>query len=182
MRRFQPVMNIIALDDLPAQPWKNGGGVTREIARREDEEGLLWRLSLADVDRDGPFSIFDGRERILTVVEGAGLRLRCANAVIEALPGVPVAFSGETPIDSELVSGPVRDLNLIYDPRRAHASVTRLGAGRHQTRALGILPLGAALLIAGVGVVAPGSFAFAEGQEIEIEVPPDGAALVVEIA
>jgi hypothetical protein len=174
-------MKMIAFNNLPAQPWKNGGGVTREIARRDDASGLLWRLSFADVDRDGAFSIFTGAERVLTVVEGAGLRLRHAGGVIDARPGVPVAFSGETPINGELVSGPVRDFNLIYDPKRVRASVTRMKTGRRQIRAFGVLPLGAALTLVGDGAVAPDSFAFAEGRPIEIDVPPGGGALVVTI-
>jgi hypothetical protein len=174
-------MKMIAFNNLPAQPWKNGGGVTREIARRDDASGLLWRLSFADVDRDGAFSIFTGAERVLTVVEGAGLRLRHAGGVIDARPGVPVAFSGETPINGELVSGPVRDFNLIYDPKRVRASVKRVETGRHKMHVFGVLPLGAALQVAGDGAIAPGSFALAEGRPIEIEVPPGGAALVVAI-
>ena len=56
-------------------PWKNGGGVTHEIAKSEEDGAWLWRLSIAEVATDGPFSAFLGLSRILTVIEGEGLQL-----------------------------------------------------------------------------------------------------------
>jgi environmental stress-induced protein Ves len=134
-------MKVIDIASLPPSPWRNGGGVTREIARCEDDAGLIWRLSVADVGADGPFSLFPGASRILTVIEGAGLRLRHAGGVIEAAPGVPVSFSGETPIDCTQIAGPVRDFNVIFDARRARLCVARLETGEHRLRAHG-RPLG----------------------------------------
>ena len=50
---------IIRRRDYHAAPWRNGGGVTFEIAREPQGEGAFeWRLSLAQVDRTGPFSDF----------------------------------------------------------------------------------------------------------------------------
>jgi environmental stress-induced protein Ves len=46
-------------------PWKNGGGETTEIAVFPDGAGLSdfdWRVSMARVDGDGPFSSFPGIE------------------------------------------------------------------------------------------------------------------------
>lgn len=177
-------MKIFMLDDLPAQPWKNGGGVTREIARLSDDKGMLWRLSLADVDRDGPFSHFPGATRILTVVEGAGLRLRHDSGVIEATLGRPVRFSGDLAIDCDLVSGSVRDFNLIFDPARVAADVARLEPGRHRrARAFGVLPLLAPCMTLKIGAVAPGAFAQFEAHDlpIEIDVKDGAAALLVSI-
>ncbi|MEQ1929562.1 MAG: HutD family protein [Parvularculaceae bacterium] len=153
-------MKLIAIADIPPTPWKNGGGVTREIAVRADEKGFIWRLSVADVGRNGPFSMFPGLLRILTVIAGDGLRLRHAGGVLEANRGNPVSFDGDTPIDCELVSGPVRDFNLIYDPKRAAMSVERLEAGTHRVlrgRPLGLLPVGAPCEASGA-VVPAGSF------------------------
>ncbi|XES00502.1 HutD family protein [Streptomyces sp. S1D4-11] len=56
-------------------PWKNGGGVTREIVawpEGADMGDFEWRVSLADVGGDGPFSAFADVDRILTMVEGGG--------------------------------------------------------------------------------------------------------------
>ena len=72
-------MRLVRRADLTPRPWKNGGGVTREIAAHPPEAGLDgfdWRLSMADVASDGPFSAFPGIDRTLTVIEGAGARSR----------------------------------------------------------------------------------------------------------
>ena len=116
-------MRLIAPDQFLTQPWKNGGGVTHEIARAEEDGALLWRLSIAEVATDGPFSTFPGLTRILTVIEGAGLHLHTPDSRLDALPLKPVRFSGDMPIDSRLIDGPVRDFNLIWDATRRAATV-----------------------------------------------------------
>lgn len=103
-------------------PWKNGGGVTREIAVHPPGAAMddfAWRISLADVAADGPFSAFPGVDRILTVIEGGGLLLDLAGKVVR-LDGdaPPLAFAGETPVSATLGEGPIRDLNLMV--RRGH--------------------------------------------------------------
>ena len=104
-------------------PWKNGGGITHEIAREEDARGLLWRLSIAEVAASGPFSRFEGLSRILTVTQGAGLVLETPEGDIEARPLEPVAFSGDLAVTGRLRAGPVRDLNVIHDAGRIEAAV-----------------------------------------------------------
>lgn len=118
------MFKIIRPEAFIATQWKNGGGVTREVARRDDDRGLLWRLSIADVASDGPFSRFDGLSRILTVIDGAGLRLAIPDGVLMAPPLKPVAFAGDVPVDCTLIGGAVRDFNLIYDATRIGATVT----------------------------------------------------------
>ncbi|NQV99279.1 MAG: HutD family protein [Rhodospirillales bacterium] len=108
-----------------AMAWKNGGGHTREIATCSDSAGLLWRLSLADVTADGPYSRFPGMRRILTVTTGAGTRLmdtRSGNSQT-ALPLRPASFDGDQAIRGELINGPVQNFNVIYDPLRVSACV-----------------------------------------------------------
>ena len=122
-------MRVIPPETFKTTPWKNGGGVTHEIAREAAGDGYAWRLSLAEVERDGPFSAFPGMARILTVVEGAGMRLVHADGVIEAPPLQPVLFSGELAVAGACIDGPVRNLNLIYDPKLVMASVTCLKSG-----------------------------------------------------
>lgn len=61
-----------------AAVWKNGGGVTREIAVFPEGAGMddfVWRASLAEVAADGPFSAFPGIDRTITLAEGAGMDL-----------------------------------------------------------------------------------------------------------
>lgn len=68
-------MKLIRYADLLETPWKNGGGVTRTIAARTEDDATLWRLSMADVAQGGPFSNFAGLTRSLTVVSGDGMVL-----------------------------------------------------------------------------------------------------------
>ncbi len=118
-------MRIITPDNFRAMPWKNGGGVTHEIAKEEVLGALIWRLSVAEVTSDGPFSAFPGLMRILTVISGAGLTLRTDDGVMVAEPFAPLRFPGDLPVASERIAGDVRDLNVIFDPRRVEARVTR---------------------------------------------------------
>ena len=104
------------MSELVEVPWKNGGGVTREIAARRRGDALVWRLSMADVASDGPFSRFDGLSRILIVIAGNGMELTGPAISLQADYGVPVRFDGGLAIASRLKAGPLRDLNLMFDP------------------------------------------------------------------
>lgn len=117
--------------------WRNGGGSTTEIAIEPEGAGLqagppfLWRLSMARVHKDGPFSCFAGYDRTLVLLEGAGVRLdfgAAAPPVTLAAPLSAVAFAGEWSTDCRLLDGPVRDFNLMVDRKR--------GAGRVEVFAL----------------------------------------------
>jgi environmental stress-induced protein Ves len=105
-----------------AMPWRNGGGTTWEIAQGGfgGEEGWHWRLSRAEIARNGPFSVFPHIDRVLTVIEGAGITLRLDDAAPRTLyTGHEVRFAGETSVDCNLSDGPTRDLNLMVDRRAA---------------------------------------------------------------
>lgn len=116
-------MQILRKEDLIPVPWKNGGGMTREVQRKDGPNQWLWRISIADVDESGPFSRFEGLARILTVFHGEGMELHHALGVLTARPLIPVGFSGETPINGHLLKGAVRDLNVIFDPTCITAKV-----------------------------------------------------------
>lgn len=119
-------MNIIRFAELVEVPWRNGGGITREIASAHEGGVLLWRVSMADVAVDGAFSDFNGLMRILTVIGGAGMHLVTPKVTLPALPGVPVRFDGGIPVNSVLLDGPLRDLNLFFAPDRISGSVVRI--------------------------------------------------------
>lgn len=124
-------MHIIRRSAFTTVPWKNGGGITHEVAKAEADGRLLWRLSLAEVASEGPFSLFPGLARILTVIEGAGMDLLSpAGAVVHPLPLlVPVGFSGDEALSGRLRDGPCLDFNLIYDPQRFEAMAEVISGG-----------------------------------------------------
>lgn len=94
-------------------PWANGRGTTIEMIREDGPDGgLLWRLSMASVIEDGPFSSFPGIERNLTVMSGPGFDLVGAGR-ITAAPLRPVAFPGDVPIAASGVTAPCEDFNVM---------------------------------------------------------------------
>lgn len=98
-------------------PWKNGGGLTREIVVEPAKgERFSYRLSIADVATDGPFSHFEGYDRHIMLLDGVGMTLDAGvRGRFQLVPFVPHAFSGDWDVIGTLASGPVRDLNLIVD-------------------------------------------------------------------
>jgi environmental stress-induced protein Ves len=98
----------------PPRPWRNGGGLTRELFTDAPGEGWRVRLSLADITRDGPFSAFPGTTRWFSVVEGAGVWLGDGGGAIALAPGDPPwRFDGALAPACRLRGGPTRDLNLM---------------------------------------------------------------------
>lgn len=126
------------LTTCPAQPWKNGGGTTQELAAGRKGDTLLWRLSMAQITANGPFSVFPGLTRIQTIVGGQGLRLSGMNQTISVAPLLPVVFNGAVPFECALKDGPCQALNLMFDPALVQADVSVLSGpatqvGRDET-------------------------------------------------
>jgi environmental stress-induced protein Ves len=106
--------NVVNLADIPATPWRNGGGVTRELAMWPDAGDWAWRMSVADVDKSGPFSKFEGIERWFAVLEGAGVQLEVAGVPHRVTAAdAPLLFDGAAATDCELIDGKTRDFNLM---------------------------------------------------------------------
>lgn len=112
---------LLRAADYPRMPWKNGAGSTLEIARDAGDglDGFGWRLSIADVGESGGFSAFTGYQRVITVLEGAGMCLTVDGQRSRDLTALDAfAFDGGSTVDCELIDGPIRDFNLIYSPQR----------------------------------------------------------------
>lgn len=125
-------MHILRAADRTATPWKNGGGVTREVAAwppGADMGSFDWRVSLADVAADGPFSTFPSVDRVLTVIKGQGLELSVGGAVTRLEGGAPFAFPGEATVTARLTAGPIRDLNVMVRRGAWRAQVARWSGG-----------------------------------------------------
>lgn len=112
------------------QPWKNGAGVTREIAVGPEGAAFTdfdWRFSLAEVEHDAPFSAFPGIDRWIVLLRGAGMRLRSDNGELDHRldhPLAPFHFSGDTPLSATLVGGPSSDFNVMTRRGAWSAKVT----------------------------------------------------------
>ncbi|MEU7824864.1 HutD family protein [Catellatospora sp. NPDC049133] len=107
-------VTLLPAVDRIAVAWRNGGGITREIfVQPAGAEEFRWRLSIADVVVDGPFSAFPGYRRVITVLTGAGMRLTVDGAGHDVGPLEPFEFDGGAQTSCSLPGGPITDLNLI---------------------------------------------------------------------
>jgi uncharacterized protein len=128
--------NIVSLDEVLPQPWRNGGGITRELLAWPAVAGWRLRLSVADVQAAGPFSHFDGLERWFAVLEGEGVVLRIGHDEHALTRGdAPFRFDGGLNVECFPRGGTTRDFNLMAPPGCAQLSRLRgrrslaLGAG-----------------------------------------------------
>lgn len=116
-------MQVLKFTELKDVPWKNGGGITRSIAEGLVTDQVAWTISRADVAQDGPFSDFAGMIRILTVVSGREMTLESPEGVMEATLWAPIRFDGGLSVSSRLTSGPLTDLNLMFNPMHCDGEV-----------------------------------------------------------
>lgn len=108
---------VVELDDVPATPWRNGGGTTQVLLAWPHADEWRARISIAAVTSDGPFSRYPGAERWFSVVEGAGVRLQVGGGTqILTSDSEPFRFSGHADVECTLIAGPTRDLNLMSVP------------------------------------------------------------------
>jgi environmental stress-induced protein Ves len=121
-------MRILRAADREALPWKNGGGITREVMAWPAGAGMddfHWRVSMAEVREAGPFSRFENVDRILAVLQGH-LVLTFTDFEIDIQPGDdPFPFAGDEPCEGRPIGGPVMDLNVMVRWGNAFAHVAR---------------------------------------------------------
>ncbi len=107
-------MRLVREADVTPVPWRNGGGLTRELLAWPSPNDWRLRLSVADVAQDGPFSPYPGVTRVFAVLQGAGVVLDFAGATHTVRPGdAPLVFDGEAAPGCRLLDSPVRDFNLM---------------------------------------------------------------------
>ena len=137
-------MRLLDSTDFRQMPWANGGGNTCELLRlphpRQAERFAL-RLSIATVAQGGPFSRFEGIDRHLLLLDGAGMALRFAGeeqeVVLDQALQAPIRFAGETAVQCRLLGGSLRDFNPMTarDCGASSVDLMQLGAGQTCTLA-----------------------------------------------
>ena len=111
-------MQILPKSGFKSMPWKNGGGETIEIMtwpQGSDLSQFEWRISMAVVATDGPFSLFPEIDRHLAILKGNGLTLSVGDTPPVPLTrdGKAFAFAGDSPTTATLTDGPITDLNVM---------------------------------------------------------------------
>lgn len=149
-------MNILRAQDHSRMPWKNGKGETIQIGIYPDNASLEdfdWRVSIATVDTDGPFSQFPGIDRVISILTGDGVVLSVAGHDPARLTtdSDPFAFPADVASSAALIAGPITDLNVMVRRTEFAANVRRLrveGSGEVQATA------GTTLILCAEGQVA----------------------------
>lgn len=122
-------------------PWRNGLGATRELAARTGPDGrLLWRISVASLNRDTPFSAFPGLDRLFVAL--GPVRLEIDGESHTLTHGDQVRFAGEAAVRA-FVSSPTRALNVMTQRSAAQARVVLRDTGRRAMAADFTIDLGA---------------------------------------
>jgi len=123
------VQQLRAADRIP-KPWRNGGGITREIAAWPPDatlENFDWRVSMAEVREPGPFSRFPAVDRVLTILHGTlSLAIAGRPAVTLTPEAPPFHFPGDIACTGEPIAGPVLDLNVMARRDRFSAEMRRI--------------------------------------------------------
>lgn len=124
-------MKVLRSADHKRMPWKNGGGETVEIAISPDGAGLAdfdWRVSMATVATDGPFSSFPGIDRTLSILEGNGMQLfiEGREPVLLTQASDPLFFPADVPVAAKLTDGTITDLNVMTRRERLRHNLLRL--------------------------------------------------------
>lgn len=112
-------IEVRPLASLAVERWRNGGGVTRTLAA----DGNRWRISLAEVERNGPYSRFDGISRLSLVLRGNGLTLRDRDTVVMLKTFEAVEYDGAADWSATLIDGPVTALNVMTSKGRYRVKV-----------------------------------------------------------
>lgn len=136
MSTHRPSWRVVGPADRRVVQWANGRGTTAIVTRVPDTDEWAWRLSLADVVEDGPFSSLPGIDRWIAVARGGRMALQAGapdefmSTVLDETHGA-VSFSGDGDTSCRVLDGPLVDVNLMLRRGRAAGAldVQELGAG-----------------------------------------------------
>lgn len=108
-------MTTLAPATYRRMPWKNGLGETTELVRAPLEGDPDWRISIARVTGDGPFSHYPGYDRVILALDGDGMVITHHDTGTEVAIGVlePWDFSGDLTTSCVVRGEPFRDFNVF---------------------------------------------------------------------
>lgn len=118
--------------DHASMPWPNGAGVTHEVVRFPADGDFQWRISLADIDNDCPFSVMPGVDRGIVLMEGQHMVLANAEESIRVDELVAFNYPGEVAFDCTLPAGPAKDLNIMSRREFFTSETVVLGPRSHK--------------------------------------------------
>lgn len=153
------LLGIVRFAELPAIPWRNGGGVTREVVASgasvasggSGPQDFDWRISIADVSQSGPFSAFPGVDRVITLVGGERMDLVIDGVVHVLGLHESLSFDGASQASCSLPAGPTRDLNVMT--RRDRLSSAVAVRDLSETRPIAVSGSQVVVLLTGTAVV-----------------------------
>lgn len=133
-------VHLVQTRDVPPVPWRNGGGLTRELLAWPTPQDWVLRVSVAEIESDGPFSAYPGIDRWLVVLDGEGVRLmQGSEAPLELGPqSEPHHFDGASAPACTLVDGAARDLNMMLRRGQAAGEFEPVVAGEPRFCAAGV--------------------------------------------
>ena len=122
------MIRLLQISDYRRTRWKNDGGWTTEIASAPmpaPASGFQWRVSIAEIERNGPFSLFPGIDRDLLLLTGKGIELDINDTPPQRLDRrfQHIRFAGEDQVDCRLLAGPTCDFNVMAARGRVSAEV-----------------------------------------------------------
>ena len=123
------VVRVQRFGEYRPMPWTNGRGTSYEVVRGGGDD-WSWRVAIAPVMEDGPFSSLPGVDRWLAVIDDAPIVLAIDGAECVAHRGEVVAFAGESQVTAHLPGGPTRDCGLMVRRGAATGCMHVAGPGR----------------------------------------------------
>lgn len=169
------------LRSVPATPWKNGGGSTRELVcwpPGAGTEAFGWRVSVARIATPGPFSQFAGVDRQIMLLDGDGVTLQDEGGALQhrlQQRWQPWCFAGEQALDCRLIGGPSTDFNLMLRRGQWQGAMRVL----HEACTVGAAGAGLCLVLQGQWAVLGGDMArvLHAGQGLWWTAPPGARVL-----
>jgi len=178
------LLQHLRVDDVVPQPWKNGGGQTRELLAWPGPSDWWLRISVADIESDGPFSAYPGIDRWFGVLSGEGVELAWQHQAVRRMHAGHslLHFDGGSPPECRLLHGSTRDLNVMHRRglgrvmvRRAHPD-SRPPAGHARFALFTVEPIVVHRPERADLRTAAWTLVWGEGSDCTVDVVPDGHA------